>query len=63
MLPALDRVYVNARARDLLGWQPQYDFAHVLRCVASGREYRSPITLSIGSKGYHSSAGRKQLSG
>jgi UDP-glucose 4-epimerase len=54
MLPALDRVYVNARAREVLGWQPKYDFAHVLRCIADGKEYRSPMTLSIGSKGYHS---------
>lgn len=56
MLPVLDRVYVNARAREVLGWQPKYDFAHVLRCVAAGEEYRSPITLSIGSKGYHRKA-------
>lgn len=53
MLPTLDRVYVNARARQLLGWRPKYDFAHALRCVAAGEDYRSPITLLIGSKGYH----------
>ena len=53
MLPTLDRVYVNTRARELLGWQPKYDFAHALRCVAAGKDYRSPITSSIGSKGYH----------
>jgi len=53
MLPTLDRVYVNARARELLGWRPKYDFAHALRCVADGKDYRSPITSSIGSKGYH----------
>lgn len=53
MLPTLDRVYVNARAREWLGWRPKYDFAHALRCVAAGKDYRSPITSSIGSKGYH----------
>jgi len=53
MLPTLDRVYVNARARELLGWRPKYDFAHALRCVADGKDYRSPITSSIGPKGYH----------
>ena len=53
MLPTVDRVYVNARARELLGWRPKYDFAHALRCVAAGKDYRSPITSSIGSKGYH----------
>jgi UDP-glucose 4-epimerase len=56
MLPALDRVYVNARAREMLGWQPKYDFAHVLRSVAAGEEYRSPMTLRVGSKGYHPKA-------
>jgi hypothetical protein len=25
----------------------------VLRCVEAGQDYRSPITLAIGSKGYH----------
>jgi UDP-glucose 4-epimerase len=53
MLPTLDRVYVNARARDLLGWRPKYDFAQALRCLAAAQDYRSPITLSVGSKGYH----------
>jgi UDP-glucose 4-epimerase len=58
MLPTLDRVYVNTRAREVLGWQPRYDFAHVLRSVAAGEDYRSPITLAIGAKGYHRSSGR-----
>jgi UDP-glucose 4-epimerase len=53
MLPALDRVYVNARARRLLGWQPRYDFGHILRCIAAGKDFRSPLTLAVGSKGYH----------
>lgn len=53
MLPTLDRVYVNARARELLGWQPRFDFGHALRCVAAGRDYRSAMTLLVGSKGYH----------
>jgi UDP-glucose 4-epimerase len=53
MLPALDRVYVNARARRLLGWQPRYDFGHILRCIAAGKDFRSALTLAVGSKGYH----------
>lgn len=53
MLPTLDRVYVNARARELLGWRPKYDFAHALRSVAGGHDYRSGLTLAVGSKGYH----------
>ena len=55
MLPALDRVYVNEKARRLLGWQPRYDFARALSNVAAGRDFRSPLAVSIGSKGYHSS--------
>jgi UDP-glucose 4-epimerase len=58
MLSTLDRVYVNTRAREVLGWRPRYDFAHVLRSVAAGEDYRSPITLAIGAKGYHRSPGR-----
>jgi UDP-glucose 4-epimerase len=53
MLPALDRVYVNERARNVLGWQPKYDFARALASVAAGEDYRSPLARAIGSKGYH----------
>jgi UDP-glucose 4-epimerase len=53
MLPALDRVYVNERARKLLGWEPKYDFARALASVAAGADFRSPLATAIGSKGYH----------
>jgi nucleoside-diphosphate-sugar epimerase len=53
MLPVLDRVYVNERARRLLGWQPKYDFASALVRVAAGLDYRSPVALAVGAKGYH----------
>lgn len=53
MFPALDRVYVNARARRELGWQPRYDFRFMLDCLRDNREWRSPLALDIGSKGYH----------
>ncbi|HTU66525.1 MAG TPA: NAD(P)-dependent oxidoreductase [Steroidobacteraceae bacterium] len=53
MLPALDRVYVNERARRLLGWQPKYDFARALASVAAGEDYRSPLAIAAGAKGYH----------
>jgi len=53
MLPALDRVYVNARARERLGWQPRYDFGQALRDVAAGKDHRSELARIIGSKGYH----------
>ena len=53
MFLALDRVYVNERARRELGWQPRYDFAFLLDCLRDGREWRSPLARDVGSKGYH----------
>ncbi|OWV66370.1 NAD-dependent epimerase [Rhizobium sp. R339] len=53
MFPALDRVYVNERARRELGWQPRYDFPFLLDCLRDGREWRSPLAGDVGSKGYH----------
>lgn len=53
MFPELDRVYVNALAREELGWKPQYDFAHVLSSLREGVDFRSPLAREIGSKGYH----------
>jgi nucleoside-diphosphate-sugar epimerase len=53
MLPRLDRVYDNERARRLLGWRPQYDFRRALAALAAGSDWRSPLARAIGSKGYH----------
>ncbi|HEX5114904.1 MAG TPA: NAD(P)-dependent oxidoreductase [Pseudonocardiaceae bacterium] len=53
MFPALDRVYVNARARTDLGWTPRHDFATALAHVAAGEDPRSPLAATIGAKGYH----------
>ncbi len=53
MLPTLDRVYVNDKARRLLGWQPRYDFARAVTDVGAGRDYRSPLAVAVGAKGYH----------
>ena len=53
MLPTFDRVYVNAHARDKLGWQPRYDFAHWLDSLAANRDPWSPLAQAIGSRGYH----------
>lgn len=53
MLPTLDRVYVNQRAREVLKWRPQYDFRSALNALAAGRDWRSPLAREIGSKGYH----------
>ena len=53
MLPALDRVYDSARARELLGWTPRFDFAHALERLRAGDDPRSELARSIGRKGYH----------
>lgn len=51
MLPSLERVYVNARARADLGWVPRYDFAAALERLAAGEDPRSPLALAVGAKG------------
>ncbi len=56
VFPRIDRVYVNARARNELAWRPRYDFNHVLRRLATGGDPRSPLARSVGSKGYHCEA-------
>ena len=53
MFPRLDRVYVNAKARAELGWEPRYDFRHVLDLLKAGEDFRSPLALAVGAKGYH----------
>jgi hypothetical protein len=53
MFDEIDRVYVNDRARDVLGWRPRYDFAHVLTTLHAGEDFRSPLALAVGAKGYH----------
>jgi UDP-glucose 4-epimerase len=53
MFPTIDRVYVNERARLELGWLPRYDFRRALDRLAVGEEWRSPLSVSVGAKGYH----------
>jgi UDP-glucose 4-epimerase len=53
MLPSLDRVYVNERARRELGWRPRYDFAVALERLRADEDFRSPLARAVGSKGYH----------
>jgi UDP-glucose 4-epimerase len=53
MLPRIDRVYVNERARRELGWRPHYDFKTVLERLMAGDDFRSPLAQAVGSKGYH----------
>jgi len=53
MFPGIDRVYVNEGARTDLDWNPKYDFARVVVCLREKREWRSPLALAVGKKGYH----------
>jgi len=53
MLPSIERVYVNERARRELGWAPRYDFAHALDRLAAGEPHLSPLAAAVGAKGYH----------
>lgn len=56
MLPAIERVYVNERARAELGWRPRYDFASAIERLRRGEDPRSNLALAVGSKGYHARA-------
>ncbi|HZU88004.1 MAG TPA: NAD(P)-dependent oxidoreductase [Stellaceae bacterium] len=52
MVPYIDRVYVNARARNELGWQPRYDFQFLIDRLRAGEDPRSPLARLVGAKGY-----------
>ena len=43
----------TTRARRELGWRPEFDFAHVLRSLREGRDFRSTLAREVGAKGYH----------
>jgi UDP-glucose 4-epimerase len=53
MFDAIERTYVNGRARGELGWAPRYDFRFALDRLARGEDPRSPLARSVGAKGYH----------
>jgi len=53
MFPGIDRVYVNERARRELGFRPRYDFRRVLDRLRAGEDPQSPLSRTVGSKGYH----------
>jgi UDP-glucose 4-epimerase len=53
MFPSTDRVYVNEKARRDLDWKPRYDFGYVLRRLQSNEKFRSALSITVGSKGYH----------
>lgn len=56
MFPSFERVYVNDRARNDLGWQPRFDFNNVIGRLKAEDDPRSRLARIIGSKGYHAEA-------
>lgn len=53
MFPSIDRVYVNTKAREELGWQPKDDFQSVLARLEAGQPLQGPLARKLGQKGYH----------
>lgn len=53
MTPEIDRVYVNKKALNELGWKPKYDFTYMLESIKNGRDFRSNLSKEVGVKGYH----------
>ena len=61
MFPDIERVYVNAHARAVLGWQPRYDFGAIVQRLIANEDWRSPLCRTIGVKGYHADRYRDGL--
>jgi UDP-glucose 4-epimerase len=53
MMPTIDRLYVNERARSKLGWRPRYDFNRAIQSLRASEDYKSPLAIAVGAKGYH----------
>jgi len=56
MIPGIDRVYVNDRARTELRWQPRHDFRALMARLKADEDIFSPLAREVGSKGYHDRA-------
>jgi nucleoside-diphosphate-sugar epimerase len=56
MIPAIDRVYVNDKARADLGWEPRHDFRALVARLRANEDVLSPLARQIGAKGYHERA-------
>jgi UDP-glucose 4-epimerase len=53
MFPSIDRVYVNLRAREELGWRPRHDYGSLLSRLRADEDTRSALARAVGFKGYH----------
>jgi len=63
MFPAIERVYVNDRARTELGWSPRYDFRRALDGLTANGDWRSGLARAVGSKSYHASSAASATGG
>ena len=52
MVPGIDRIYVNERARNDIGWRPKYDFPALINRLREDEDVRSLLAREVGSKGY-----------
>jgi len=52
MLETIERVYVNDRARQELGWRPRHDFGSALERLRDGQAHGSALAAEVGAKGY-----------
>ena len=59
MFPSIGRVYVNARARDELGWSPRYDFRSVLDALKAGEDPSQPARAGHRRQGVPRQADRR----
>ena len=48
-----DRVYVNAKARNELGWRPKHDFASAIDSLRADGNHQSVLARQVGVKSYH----------
>lgn len=55
MFQSIGRVYDNTRAREVLGWEPEYGFEQAIEALARDGDYRSQLARQVGAKGYHDS--------
>lgn len=53
MFDGIDRVYINAKARRDLGWQPRFSFEHAIERLRNDESPFSQLTTDVGSRGYH----------
>ncbi|MDA4846459.1 NAD-dependent epimerase/dehydratase family protein [Hoeflea poritis] len=53
MFDEVDRVYVNQKARNALGWNPRYDHRFLLERLRADEPVPGPMAQAVGAKGYH----------